>query len=114
MYKKAKNDPSHGLDIYADHPLRNQIEKVYKEKTDARAGEQATIDAITATIQAQMNRHQYISNHLIGRAFDVRNRTMDRCEKEVFEAVVKLVLGSGSGHLLKHELGGEPHFHVQF
>lgn len=112
MYEKAKRGSS-ALGIY-NWTLRKPIEDAYEEKTKASAGEQATIDAITAIIQAQMNRHDYISKHLTGRAFDVRNRTMNRCEKEVFEAVVKVVLGSTHGHLIGNEPGGPPHFHVQF
>ncbi|MGO9265982.1 MAG: peptidoglycan-binding domain-containing protein [Candidatus Binataceae bacterium] len=113
MYKKARQNKSALSRLYSKHELLTPILKAYEEKAKAGAGEHATIDAMAAVIQAQVNGRAYISRHLTGHAFDVRNRTMNHCEKEVFEAVIKLVLGSTQGHLIENE-AGEPHFHVQF
>jgi hypothetical protein len=113
MYKKARHNESALYRLYSKHELLTPILLAYDEKTTAGAGEQATVDAMTAVIQAQVNKYQYISRHLTGHAFDVRNKSMNSCEKEVFEAMVKLVLGSTQDHLIKNE-AGEPHFHVQF
>jgi len=110
MYKKAKSGP-YALSIY-NATLSKPIEDAYKEQIKAGAGEQVTIDAMTIVIQAQVNGRAYISRHLTGRAFDVRNYTMSGCEREVFEKVLAVVLPSGK--LIKTEPGGQPHFHVQF
>ena len=109
MYYKARRNPSTFRD-YKEPRLSGPIEEAFKTSS-ARAGEEATVAAMAAVIQAQVNKGQYISEHLTGRAFDVRNRTMNGCEREAFELMINLVLGPR--HLIKHELGGEPHFHVQ-
>ncbi|MGH7813077.1 MAG: hypothetical protein ACREQI_03640 [Candidatus Binataceae bacterium] len=102
------------LDIYKDQSLVEPIWEAFEKAHKAGTGNQGEIDAMAAVIRDQVNQGEYISKHLTGHAFDVRNRTMNSCEKDSFRAVVDEVLGSLHGHLLEHEHGGPPHFHVQF
>ncbi len=112
MYEKAERDASALSSLYSNPDLLGPIVKAYEEKTEAGAGKQATIDAMAAVIQDQVNQGKRISSHLSGRAFDVRNNTMSGCEKEAFEKVFRVVFVSAK--LIKTEPGSEPHFHVEF
>ncbi|HVA80293.1 MAG TPA: hypothetical protein VNF29_05165, partial [Candidatus Binataceae bacterium] len=114
MRKKAQYGEVRFLGLYIRHNLAEKIWEAYDKAHKAGAGEDGEVEAITAVIREQVNKGEDVSKHLSGSAFDVRNRTMNSCERDSFEAVVKEVLGSAdSSHLLKNE-PGEPHFHVQF
>jgi hypothetical protein len=91
--------------LYLNQTLINQIIAAYRNNT----GQAAKLRAMTATIQAQVNRGQYISRHLSGNGFDVRSRDMTAADRQAFVAAV-----TAAGGRLINEGGSQPHFHVQF
>lgn len=112
MYEKARWGQ---LGIYKNHRLAGEVRTAYEKARNTHAGEQNEVDAITATIREQVSHGEYISSHLTGRAFDVRNASITGCHKTCFEALIKLVFGTTQGHLIENEgPGSEKHFHVQF
>jgi hypothetical protein len=112
MYEKARHGKK-ALGVYKSGKMVDDIWTAYENARKAGTGERGAIDAITAIIRDGMNRHEYISKHLTGHAFDLLKST-HRCDIESFEAVVKAVFGSVQGHLIQHEPGGPAHLHVQF
>ncbi len=114
MRKKATHGKSALIGLCKSAKLADDIWEAYDNAHKAGTGERGETEAMAAVIRDQVNKREYVSKHLSGYAFDVRNRTMNSCERDSFEAVVQEVLGSLHGHLIEREPGGEPHFHVQF
>ncbi len=114
MREKAQYGEASILRLYRRHDLAEEIWEAYDQAHKAGSGERGEVEAMTAVIRDQINNGEYISEHLTGYAFDVRNRTMNSCERDSFKAAVQEVLGDLHGHLLENEHGGPQHFHVQF
>ncbi len=110
MRKKATHGKSALIGLCKSAKLADDIWEAYDNAHKAGTGERGETEAMAAVIRDQVNKREYISSHLTGRAFDVR-RPEDR---QAFEQVVTEVLGSLQGHLIENELHGEKHFHVQF
>lgn len=91
--------------LYLNQTLINQIINAYRNN----AGRAAKLAAMTATIQAQVNRGQFISRHLNGMGFDVRIHGMTAADRQAFVAAV-----TAAGGRLINEGGSQPHYHVQF
>jgi hypothetical protein len=111
MRKKARGGKSALVGLYRDHKRAEEIWDAYDKAHKAGTREDGEVEAMTAVIRNQVNKGEYISRHLTGRAFDVRTPA----DRKAFEQVVTEVLGSAdSRHLLTNEHYGESHFHVQF
>ena len=91
--------------LYANKPLINQIIAAYRSGGDRIA----RLTAMTTTIQNQVDHGLFVSRHLNGAGFDVRNTTMTLAQKNAFRTAVT----AAGGHLIA-EGGAQPHFHVQF
>lgn len=74
LKKEGGVDATRGL--YRDKALVGEVIDAY-ESTIA-SGDQAAIDAMARVIEAQVERGEYISNHLLGDAFDASFHNMDR------------------------------------
>lgn len=92
--------------LYANKSLVNEVIVAYQSKTTAAA----RLAAMTATIQSQVDRDEYISRHLTGMAFDVRSNGMTKADQAAFKAAAT----RAGGVLVNETTTGEPHFHVQF
>ncbi len=114
MRERARYGKSALVGLYRSTKLVDAIWEAYDKAHKAGAGENGEVEAMTAVIRDQMSNSEYISKHLTGYAFDVKNQTMNNCEKEAFKAAVQEVLGSLHGYLLEDEHSGPQHFHVQF
>ncbi|MFH2057074.1 MAG: hypothetical protein ABIJ61_14035, partial [bacterium] len=58
------------LDIYRNQKLAGELAEVFAA---SRSSESETIAALTAVIEAQVAKGEFISKHLTGRAVDVRS-----------------------------------------
>jgi len=106
MYKKLKlGDDILGL--YKNKTAAQQVLDSYNQSVKDKLGEQATKNAIQATLDKQVAAGTYISNHLNAKAFDIRSRDLSGAQKTVFTKI-------GNEYCRKVILEGKPpHFHLE-
>ena len=105
IYAKIR---ANDLAIYLNHKAAQEIKKAYDIATAANKPKADVLKAMTAVIEDQIKRKVFISKHLTGRAFDVRNHDMTPKQKQVFKQVVQHIGGASM-----IEEGKPPHFHLQ-
>lgn len=76
---------------YVSSQYRNKtaVRAIIKAYTSQRKRRRNAIAAMTRVIQAQVRKGIYISNHLRGRAFDIRSRGRDGAQLAVLREVVQ-------------------------
>jgi hypothetical protein len=106
MYKKLKlGDDILGL--YKNKTAAKQVLDTYNQAVKDKLGEQATKNAIQATLDTQVAAGTYISNHLNAKAFDIRSRDLSGAQKAVFTKI-------GNEYCRKViQEGKPPHFHLE-
>ena len=105
VYKKIL---AHDLTIYTNHKAASQIKAAFDLAQSQGKTNAETIQAMTLVIESQMKAKVFISRHLTGKAFDVRDTDMNSKQQNSFKQVVQKV----SGATVLPE-GKPPHFHVQ-
>lgn len=96
------------LTIYTNAKAAKEIKVAYDLATSQGKSRADTLKAMTAVIESQIGRGVYISRHLTGRAFDVRNKDMTPKQQTAFKQVAQTV-----GGVTVLPEGKPPHFHVQ-
>jgi len=105
VYNKIiKND----LTIYTNHNAANEIKAAFDLAKSQGKPKAEILKAMAAVIEGQVARGDFISKHLTGRAFDVRNHDMTANLQAVFKQVAQTV-----GGVTVLPEGTPPHFHVQ-
>ena len=99
---------SNDLTIYTNHKAANEIKAAYDLARSQGKPKSDTLKAMAAVIDSQIKRGVFISRHLTGRAFDVRNKDMTAKQQTVFKQVAQTV-----GGVTVLPEGKPPHFHVQ-
>jgi len=99
---------AHDLTIYLNHKAANEIKVAFDLAQSAGKSKAETLKAMTAVIESQMKRKIFISRHLTGRAFDVRNQDMTARQQSIFKQVAQSV-----GGVTVLQEGKPPHFHIQ-
>lgn len=105
MYKKIL---AHDPGIYTNHKAASEIKAAFDLAQSHGKKEAETIQAMTKVIENQINAKVFISRHLTGKAFDVRNTDMNSKQQNSFKQVVQKV---GGATVLPE--GKPPHFHIQ-
>jgi|ERR1700686_770324 len=105
VYKKIL---AHDLTIYTNHKAANEIKAAFDLAQSQGKTETEIIQAMTKVIENQMKGKVFISRHLTGKAFDVRNTDMNAKQQNSFKQVVQMV---GGATVLPE--GKPPHFHIQ-
>lgn len=82
VYNKILSDE---LTIYTNYKAANEIKAAYDLATSQGESKSDTIEAMTAVIESQIKRGVFISRHLTGRAFDVRNKDMTPKQQAAFK-----------------------------
>jgi predicted nucleotide-binding protein len=96
------------LSIYLNQKAAQEIKRAHDVAVAAKKPQAEVLKAMTAVIEDQIKRKVFISKHLTGRAFDVRNRDMTAKQKQTFKQVVQ-----HTGGVSMIEEGKPPHFHLQ-
>jgi hypothetical protein len=99
---------AHDLTIYLNHKAANEIKAAFDLTRSAGKSKAETLKAMAAVIESQMKRKVFISRHLTGRAFDVRNQDMTAKQQGIFKQVAQSV-----GGVTVLQEGKPPHFHIQ-
>jgi SpoU rRNA methylase family enzyme len=99
---------AHDLTIYLNHKAANEIKAAFDLTRSAGKSKAETLKAMTAVLESQMKRKVFISRHLTGRAFDVRNQDMTAKQQGIFKQVAQSV-----GGVTVLQEGKPPHFHIQ-
>jgi hypothetical protein len=99
---------AHELTIYTNHKAANEIKAAFDLARSQGKSKSDTIKAMTAVIESQVERGVFISRHLTGKAFDVRNKDMTAKQQAVFKQVAQTI-----GGVTVLPEGKPPHFHVQ-
>jgi hypothetical protein len=99
---------SHDLTIYTNHKAANEIKAAFDLAKSQGKSKADTLKAMTAVIDSQVKGGVFISRHLTGKAFDVRNKDMTAKQQAVFKQVAQTV-----GGVTVLPEGKPPHFHVQ-
>lgn len=107
IYSKLKKDGVIKVQkLYSNKLLINSVIKAYRNPSPG----QTSLEAITFTIQNQVNQGKFISKHLQDNAFDVRSSTF-RGLKD-YNAFRRAV--SKAGMVIVPEVSAkDPHYHVQ-
>ncbi|HKN84611.1 MAG TPA: hypothetical protein VJW17_14280 [Pyrinomonadaceae bacterium] len=105
VYKKIL---AHDLTIYTNHKAASQIKAAFDLAQSQGKTNAEIIQAMTRVIENQMKAKVFLSRHLTGKAFDVRNTDMNSKQQNSFKQVVQKV---GGATVLSE--GKPPHFHVQ-
>jgi len=105
VYKKIL---AHDLMIYTNHKAASEIKAAFDLAQSQREAKAETIQAMPKVIENQMNAKVFISRHLTGKAFDVRNTDMNSKRQNSFKQVVLII---GGATALPE--GKPPHFHIQ-
>lgn len=99
---------AHDLTIYLNHKAANQIKAAFDLARSAGKSKTETLKAMTEVIENQIKNKVFISRHLTGKAFDVRNLDMTAKQQSIFKQVAQTI---GGVTLLQE--GKPPHFHLQ-
>lgn len=99
---------SNDLTIYVNQKAAKEIKVAYDVAVNAGKPKADVIKAMAQVIQTQIDNKVYLSKHLTGRAFDVRNKGMTPKHKNTFKQVVQTVGGTSMIEEFK-----PPHFHLQ-
>ena len=106
MYKKLAVGGS--LALYKRQSLIAPIRKAYRDGRRARHKKEAIIAAMADEIRAQVERGEFISRHLKGRAFDARSVGLTGRQRTAF-----LTACRESGKVRVIVESKPPHFHVE-
>ena len=104
MYRKFKNNVRGD---YAGRPLGDEIIGIYDHAVAGRYDERQTINAMAHTIQQQVDRRQYVSQHLRDNAVDIMWQDSPARRNALIDIVNR------RGHILKNE-GYPLHHHLSF
>ena len=96
------------LSIYLNQKAAQEIKRAYDVARAAKKLQAEALKAMTAVIEDQIKRKVFISKHLTGRAFDVRNLGLTPKQKQIFKQVVQQTGGVSMLEEFK-----PPHFHLQ-
>lgn len=96
------------LSIYLNQKAAQEIKRAHDVAVAAKKPQPEVLKAMTAVIAEQIKRKVFISKHLTGRAFDVRNLDMTSKQKQIFKQVVQQ-----TGGVSMIEESKPPHFHLQ-
>jgi hypothetical protein len=96
------------LTIYLNHRAANQIKAAFDLARSQGKSKADTLKAMTAVIERQIQDGVFLSRHLTGRAFDVRNNDMTPRQKAAFKQVAQTI-----GGVTLLEETRPPHFHMQ-
>jgi hypothetical protein len=99
---------AHDLGIYINHKAANEIKAAFDLAKSQGKAKADVLKAMAAVIEKQVERKVFISRHLTGKAFDVRNIDMTLNQQNIFKQVIQTI----GGMTLLPE-GKPPHFHVQ-
>ena len=99
---------SNDLGIYLNHKAANEIKAAFDLAKSQGKAKADVLKAMEAVIERQIKSKVFLSRHLTGKAFDVRNIDMTAKQQKVFKQVAQTV---GGVTLLQE--GKPPHFHVQ-
>ncbi len=106
MYMKLQAGGS--LGIYARQDLVRPILDAWRTGKRKRWGKDRTVAAMAEVIAAQVQRGQFISRHLSGRAFDLRSTGIGRKVRTALRAALREV-----GNISMIEEKRPPHFHLE-
>jgi hypothetical protein len=95
------------LKLYVNKRLLRQVFAAY----DSGSTDAERLDAMTATIQGQMNRGAYLSAHLRNNAVDIRCRGSDAANIRALRRAIRAVPGA---KLVDETRTKNPHWHLQF
>lgn len=98
---------SNDLSIYLNQTAAQEIKRAHDAAVKAGKTRAEVLKAMTAVIEGQIERKEFISKHLTKKAFDVRNNNMTAAHKRVFKQVVQDI-----GVPMLDETK-PPHFHIQ-
>lgn len=84
---------SNDLTIYLNQRAANEIKVAFDLARSQGKSREDTLRAMTAVIEAQIERGVFISRHLTGKAFDVRNKDMTKRHQTIFKQVAQTVGG---------------------
>lgn len=96
------------LAIYKNQALVAPLMKAYREGRKKRWKRERIIAAMAEVLSAQVERGQYLSRHMRGRAFDLRSSGMTGRQREALRAAIAEVGGMRVIYESK-----PPHFHVE-
>lgn len=96
------------LTIYLNQKAATQIKAAFDLAKSQGKSKAETLGAMTEVIESQIKQGVFISRHLTGRAFDVRNKDMSAKQQAAFKQVAQTV-----GGVTVLPEGKPPHFHVQ-
>ena len=99
---------AHDLTIYTNQKAAQEIKAAYDKAVSSGKAKAEVLRMMAEVISTQMKNRVYISKHLTGKAFDVRNMDMTASQKKVFKQVVQNV-----GGVTMIQEGKPPHFHIQ-
>jgi hypothetical protein len=99
---------AHDLTIYTNHKAANEIKAAFDLARSQGKSKTDTLKAMTLVIESQIKNKVFISKHLTGRAFDVRNIDMTSKQQGAFKQVAQTV-----GGVTVLPEGKPPHFHIQ-
>jgi pyrroline-5-carboxylate reductase len=98
----------HDLSIFLNQKAAQEIKQAHDIAVAAGKPRVEILKAMTAVIEEQIKRKVFLSKHLTGKAFDVRNNDMSPKQKKEFKQVVQHI-----GGVSMIEEGKPPHFHLQ-
>jgi hypothetical protein len=96
------------LGIYINHKAANEIKAAFDLAKSRGKAKADILNAMAAVIAKQVERKVFISRHLTGRAFDVRNIDMTPNQQNIFKQVIQTL-----GGMTVLPEGKPPHFHIQ-
>jgi len=96
------------LSLYKDQAAAQAIRTLFLAGQQAEQDKAQILAAMTAALEEQVNQGTYLSQHLTGRAVDIRNRDMTPQEKATFEQIAR----GFAALVLEEEI--PPHYHLQF
>lgn len=99
---------ANNLTIYTNHKAAQEIKVAFDLARLQGKSKADTLKAMAAVIETQVQRGVFISRHLTGKAFDVRNKDMTPKQQSIFQQVTQTV-----GGVTVLPEGKPPHFHVQ-
>jgi hypothetical protein len=95
------------LSIYLNQTAAQEIKRAHDVAVKAGKTRAEVLKAMTAVIEGQIERKEFISKHLTRKAFDVRSNDMTAAHKRIFKQVVQDI-----GVPMLDE-AKPPHFHIQ-
>lgn len=99
---------AHDLGIYLNHKAANEIKAAFDLAKAQGKVKDDVLKAMEAVIESQIKSKVFLSRHLTGKAFDVRNTDMTPKQQKAFKQVTQTI----GGVTLLQEVK-PPHFHVQ-